>query len=113
MTFKDILKQRARKSVAPKAIDKVWPYGILLAPVFTEKTYQKQEEENKYVFKVHPDANKNDVALAIKYIYKITPVKINMLNTAFKNKSKKPLVKKSYKKAIITLSEKEKIEFAV
>ena len=49
-----------------------------------EKTYKAMETSNKYVFKVHSDANKNDVDAAIRYLYKVTPVKINIINAAFK-----------------------------
>ncbi|MBO4515978.1 50S ribosomal protein L23 [bacterium] len=50
----------------------------------TEKTYKMQEDANKYCFKVHKDANKNDVKEAIKYIYKVTPLEVNIVNVAFK-----------------------------
>jgi ribosomal protein L23 len=43
-----------------------------------------QEDVNKYCFKVHKDANKNDVKEAIKYIYKVTPLEVNIVNVAFK-----------------------------
>ena len=84
MTFKKILQQRAKKSVATKAIKKFSPYDILLAPMVTEKTYKQQESVNKYYFKVHADANKNDVKEAILYLYKVTPLKINVVNTSSK-----------------------------
>lgn len=112
MTFKEKLQRRARKSVATKALKKFSPYEIILAPVMTEKTY-KLQESNKYVFKVHADANKNDVDAAIRYIYKVTPLKINIVNAAFKGRQRRILVKRAFKKAIVTLDEKEKIEFAV
>ena len=60
-----------------------------MAPVLTEKSYRQQELANKYVFKVHNDANKNDVDVAIQYLYKVNPVKINIVNTAFKEREKK------------------------
>lgn len=113
MTFKQLLKQRARKSTSVKVIDRVGPYGVILSPVLTEKAYKSQEEANKYVFKVHPDANKNDVIAAVKYLYKVTPLKVNIMNTAFKGRERRKLVKRSYKKAVVTLTDKEKIEFAV
>lgn len=113
MTFKEKLQRRARKSVAQKALVKFSPYDIILAPVLTEKTYKQQETANKYVFKVHSDANKNDIDAAIQYLYKVTPLKINVVNTAFKGRERRKLVKRAFKKAIVTLGEKEKIDFAV
>ena len=108
MTFKEKLQRRARKSVAQKALVKFSPYDIILAPVLTEKTYKQQESANKYVFKVHSDANKNDIDAAIQYLYKV-----NVVNTAFKGRERRKLVKRAFKKAIVTLGEKEKIDFAV
>lgn len=113
MTFREKLQRRARKSLQLKALSKFAPYDIILAPVLTEKTYKQQESVNKYVFKVHSDANKNDVSVAIQYLYKVTPLKVNIINTAFKGRERRKLVKRPFKKAIVTLSDKEKIEFAV
>ena len=113
MTFKEKLQNRAKKNVATKALKKFSPYDVILAPVLTEKSYKQQEVSNKYVFKVHADANKNDVDAAVRYIYKVTPIKINIVNTAFKGRERRKLVRRAFKKAIVTLSEKEKIDFAV
>ncbi len=113
MTFKEKLQRRARKNVATKALKKFGPYDVILAPVLTEKTYKAMETSNKYVFKVHSDANKNDVDAAIRYLYKVTPVKINIINAAFKWRERRKLVKRAFKKAVVTLWEKEKIELAV
>ena len=113
MTFKEKLQRRARKNVATKALKKFGPYDVILAPVLTEKTYKAMETSNKYVFKVHSDANKNDVDAAIRYLYKVTPIKINIVNAAFKWRERRKLVKRAFKKAIVTLWEKEKIELAV
>lgn len=113
MTFRQILQRRARKNNSVKALVKFSPYDIILAPVLTEKTYKQQEVANKYVFKVHNDANKNDIDAAIQYLYKVTPVKINVVNTAFKGRERRKVVRRAFKKAIITLGKDQKIEFAV
>ncbi|GHV26409.1 50S ribosomal protein L23 [Bacteroidia bacterium] len=113
MTFREKLQQRAKKSVAPKALKTFSPYDIILSPLLTEKTHKAQESEQKYAFKVHGDANKNDVKQAIEYLYKVHPLKINMVSVPFKGRSQRKLVRAEYKKAIVTLSEKEKIEIGV
>ncbi len=112
MTFKEKLQRRARKNNSVKALVKFSPYDIILAPVLTEKTYRQQEVANKYVFKVHNDANKNDISAAIQYIYKVTPLKVNVVNTVFKGRERRKLVKRAFKKAVITLGKDQKIEFA-
>lgn len=110
MTYKQILQKRAKKIINTKAIKSVSLYGVILAPVVTEKTHKLQESENKYTFKVHEDANKNDVNEAVRVIYKVNPIKINMLNVVFKWRNNRKLVRKAYKKAIVTLAKNDKIE---
>lgn len=110
MTFKQILQARAKKNVTGKVIKKVSPYGVILCPLVTEKTHKQQEADNKYSFKVHKDANKSDVKQAIECIYKVHPEHINMINVVFKWRNQRKLVRKSYRKAIVTLGKKDKIE---
>ncbi len=110
MTFKQILRQRAKKSVQTKAINKVGPHQILIAPLFTEKSYKQQEAMNVYAFKVHQDANKNDVKKAVEAMYKIVPVSVNLVSVPFKGRERRSLVRRAYKKAIIRLDKKDKIE---
>ncbi len=112
MTFRQKLQQRAIKNSSTKALKRFAPHDIILAPVLTEKTYG-QQENHKYVFKVHKDANKNDVKSAISYLYHVNPIKINMVHVPYKGRSQRKLVRSDYKKAIITLPENEKIEVGV
>ena len=113
MTFKEILQARAKKNVAAKAIKKFSPYDIILSPMFTEKTHKQQETGNKYTFKVHREANKNDVIQALQLLYKITPEKINIVNVIAKGRNNRKLVRKSFKKAVVTLGKKDKIEVGI
>ena len=110
MTFKQILQARAKKNVTPKVIKKISSYGVILAPLFTEKTHKQQEATNKYSFKIHKDANKNDVKQAIAFLYKVQPEGINIVNVVYKWRNNRKLVRKTYKKAIVTLGKKDKIE---
>ncbi len=113
MTFRQRLQQRAKKSQATSALQKFTPYDIILWPMLTEKAHSEQESLNKYVFKVHKDANKNDVKKAIMYIYKVEPEKINISNVKYKKRQQRGLVRKAYKKAVITLWKKDKIDLWV
>ena len=100
------------KNASTKALKRFAPHDIILAPVLTEKTHG-QQEEHKYVFKVHRDANKNDVKAAISYLYHVNPLKINIVHVPFKGRWQRKMVRTDYKKAIVTLSENEKIEVGV
>ena len=110
MSFKQKRQARAKKQVATKAIYKFSPYDIILAPIVTEKAHSVQESNNKYTFKVHKDANKNDVRQAIKYLYNVDPKKVNIVNYKPKLRMQRGTVRRAYKKAIITLGKKDKIE---
>ena len=112
MTFRQKLQRRAVKSTRVKALKTFSPYDIILAPLLTEKTHRAQES-HKYVFKIHEDANKNDVKQAVEYLYKVNPLKINIISVPSKGRSQKKMVRTGYKKAVVTLSEKEKIEVGV
>lgn len=89
------------------------PYDILLSPIVTEKTYKQQESANTYAFKVHTDANKNDVKKAIVHIYKVSPLSVRLLNVPYKGRMQRSLVRRAYKKAVITLDKKDKIEVGI
>ena len=110
MTYRAKLQRRAIKNTEVKALKKFSPYDIILWTTITEKSYKLQEEANKYFFKVHRDANKNDVKEAIKYIYNVTPTNVNIINVAFKWRNQRKLDRRAYKKAIVTLNKKDKIE---
>lgn len=109
MTYRQKLQQRAIKNQKGKVISKFGPYDIILSPIVTEKSYKEQESYNKYSFKVHKDANKTDIKKAIKFIFNVEPVKVNVVNVVFKWRMQRKLVRRSYKKVIITLNKKDKI----
>jgi ribosomal protein L23 len=43
-------------------------------------------------------------------LYKVHPEWVNIVNVVYKWRNQRKLVRKSYKKAIVTLSKKEKID---
>jgi len=113
MTFKQILRQRAKKSSTAKMLSdsRNTPYHVIIAPLMTEKAYKDSEGEgaHKYTFKVHADANKIDVKEAINLIYHVTPVAVNVSRVKEKGRSNRKLVRRSYKKAVIALKAGESL----
>jgi large subunit ribosomal protein L23 len=53
--------------------------AVLVAPRITEKAIG-QNERNVYTFEVRRDATKHQVRQAIKSLYNVTPVKVNIVN---------------------------------
>jgi len=80
-------------------------------PIITEKA-TILSEQNKTVFKVHSGANKRSIKKNIEKLFKVTVVKINIINTKTKNKIKQGKIstKPGYKKAIITLKKGQSID---
>lgn len=86
-------------------------FRILLKPLITEKG-ANLAAQNKYIFSVNPQANKIEVKKAIRSIYRVDPVKVNICNFPGKQvRSGRHQGKtKAWKKAIITLKAGDKIE---
>ncbi|MFX1276829.1 MAG: 50S ribosomal protein L23 [Promethearchaeota archaeon] len=56
-------------------------YAIIKKPLITEKTFDLIERENKIVFIVDKNANKNTIRNAIEKIHNIKVIKVNTLIT--------------------------------
>ena len=72
------------------------PMDIIKYPHLTEKSVNMVEEDNKLVFIVESDVNKEQVKWAVEEEFEVTVVKVNSLNTM-----------KGNKKAIVKLSESD------
>lgn len=87
---------------------------ILKRPRVTEKaTDVSQSEKGVYTFEVLVGANKSQVKSAVKELFKVTPVKVNIINTSEKrvfSRGKRGVVS-GIKKAMVYLKKGDKIEF--
>ena len=91
------------------------PYDIIDTVRLTEKATLLAEKENKYVFRVRPQANKTQIKQAIEKLFKKTVVAVNTCNYAGKKKRERTAAfgrKPDWKKAIVTLKQGDKIELA-
>jgi len=90
---------------------------ILLKPIVTEKMTKLGEELNRYGFIVDTRANKLQIKKAIEEMYGVSVSSVNTMRYLGKSKTrytKSGVVAgraKSFKKAIVTLGEGEKIDF--
>ncbi len=89
----------------------VHSYKFLIKPLITEKA-SSMGADGKYIFAVSPTANKIEIKKAIRTVYNIEPIKINILNYSGKSVhyGKTSGKTKNWKKAIVTLKPGEKIE---
>jgi large subunit ribosomal protein L23 len=81
-------------------------------PRITEKSTMVAER-NVYTFDIDPRATKVDIRLAIKKLYNVTPVKVNVVAIAQKSVMRRGRagVKGGGRKAFVYLKKGEKIEF--
>jgi len=88
------------------------PRKIIKRPIITERSTYLQGNGNKYVFEVDRNANKIEIAYAVKKIFDVTVLDVQTLN--MKGKPKKLGVfsgrRPNWKKAIVTLKEGDYIE---
>ncbi len=84
---------------------------IIIAPVITEKS-ASGANQNVYTFKVVKDANKIEIKKAIEAAFGVKVKNVNTLITKAKDRrvGKYTGKTKTYKKAIVTLADGEKIE---
>lgn len=108
MTYRKKLQQRAKKNLQANVAVKHSVYDVIDSHQMTEKAYWKMEN-GQYIFLVHWDANKNDVKLAVKQIFDVTPQSVNLTIVPQKSRQNRWVVRKAYKKATVTLKNGDKI----
>ena len=85
---------------------------IIKNPRITEKA-SNATEQNIYTFNVSPSSNKTEIKKAIFALYKVKPIKVNILPVPYKQISSKGKmgVRGGGRKALIYLKKGDKIEF--
>ncbi|MCM8822167.1 MAG: 50S ribosomal protein L23 [Candidatus Omnitrophica bacterium] len=87
------------------------PYEIIKYPLITEKA-TKLEGQNKYLFAVNNKARKTQIKMAIEQIYKVSVTGVAIIRMPAKKRKYRLSMegyRSSYKKAIVTLKEGDKI----
>ena len=95
-------------------------FRTLIKPILTEKMAILQERENKYAFFVPKDCNKNTIKKAVELKFDVKVIKVSTINQLGKQKQmtvksggktiRTSGTRSSFKKAIVTLSEGDKID---
>ncbi|MEO7026130.1 MAG: 50S ribosomal protein L23 [Caulobacteraceae bacterium] len=86
-------------------------YDTILAPLITEKA-TLLSEQNKVVFKVSLEANKEEIATAVEELFRVKVTKVNTLVQKGKTKRfrGRPGRRSDIKKAIVTLQAGQSID---
>ena len=89
----------------------------MIKPVVTEKATAISEKQNRYTFRVSPEANKAQIKNLVQSLYGVKVVDVNTMNYDGKKKSrytKAGLISgkvAAFKKALVTVAEGETIDF--
>ena len=86
---------------------------IIIRPLITERAAIMMEQDNKVVFEVAVDANKNDIRRAVEELFDVTVTAVRTMNVKGKLKTMGRFSgrRASWKKAIVTLSEGDSLDF--
>lgn len=90
---------------------------IMIKPIVTEKATAISEKQNRYTFRVSPEANKAQIKNLVQSLYGVKVVDVNTMNYDGKKKSrytKAGLINgkvAAFKKALVTVAEGETIDF--
>jgi large subunit ribosomal protein L23 len=87
--------------------------ALIVAPLVTEKGTIVSSKANQVVFRVRPEANKDQLRQAVEELFKVTVLKIRTANFMGKERRKGRIAgrKPDWKKAYVTLKAGDKIEF--
>ncbi|HDJ30468.1 MAG TPA: 50S ribosomal protein L23 [bacterium] len=103
--------QKEKKSKEGKKKNYPFAYRILKEPYITEKA-TKLSENNEYVFKVYPDANKTEIKKSIEALYGVDVLDVRTITVPPKRRrlGRTRGFKKGFKKAIVKIKKGQKIE---
>lgn len=110
---KELKKETKSESTAPRATATVAgakSYRVILRPLVTEKS-AIGESENKYSFVVAQWATKLEIKQAVREIYGVTPVSINVINASGRRVrfGRHQGRRSDFKKAVVSLASGQSI----
>jgi large subunit ribosomal protein L23 len=89
-------------------------YGTVVRPLLTERSTILKEKFNQYVFEAAPSADKPSIKAAVEALFKVNVERVRTMNVKgkFRRFGKGGGYRPDWKKAIVTLKEGQKIDFA-
>ena len=85
---------------------------VIQRPLITEQGADMREQSNKYLFEVHPDANKHEIRQAVEHYFgvKVTDVRTMNYGGKLKRMGRFSGRRSAWKKAVVTLAENDSID---
>ena len=84
----------------------------IITPIVTEQTSGTYQERGEYAFRVHPEATKTQIRLAIEELFNVTVTGVWTTNHRGKNRRVGQTLgrRPHWKKAIVTLAQGDSID---
>jgi len=88
-------------------------YDVISAPLITEKGTLVNESGNQVVFRVRPEANKDEIRRAVEKLFKVRVEKVRTSNYLGKTRrvGRSTGRRPAWKKAYVTLAQGHRIDF--
>jgi large subunit ribosomal protein L23 len=88
------------------------PINVIIRPLVTEKSTHQQTTRNAYTFEVSREANKVQIAHAVRSLYNVKVTAVRTLNRKGKPRRAKHRMTKTgdWKRAVVVLAEDSRIE---
>jgi len=88
-------------------------YKIIRRPIITEKGTSLKDMNNQLLFEVDQKANKSEIKKAIEKVFRVTVLSVRTQNRLGKRKRLGRSVgrRRSWKKAIVTLRQGDRVDF--
>jgi large subunit ribosomal protein L23 len=89
-------------------------YGLIVRPLLTERSTILKEKFNQYMFETKLNATKPDIKRAVEELFKVKveSVRTMVVQGKFRRFGRGGGMRSNWKKAIVTLTEGQKIDFA-
>lgn len=89
-------------------------FGTIVRPLLTERSTIMKEKNNQYVFETLLSSNKTQIKAAVEALWKVNVEKVRTMIVPgkFRRFGKGGGYRPDWKKAIVTLKEGQKIDFA-
>ena len=81
-------------------------YDVVKKVLLTEKGTRLTEEQNKYIFRVDPNANKVEIKNAVEELFKVRVMAVNTMRRKGKKKRERTAsygMTSAWKRAVVTL----------
>ena len=87
---------------------------VVRKPLVTERFADLRERDNKFIFEVHPDANKHEIRQAVEHFFGVKVLKVRTMNYRGKVKRLGRFTGKraDWKKAYVSLEQGHEIDLA-